>query len=296
MPPIRGISIKLQIFPSDMKEKDLYNITALVDGEIRNLAEEKKLREDIDKDPDLKFEYFIQSSVKNLIRERLKIMPAPVKVKRRLERKIVPRNLSNPILRLFPEIYLRKPMVAWGSTIVLLLALLLIYLNSTPIPEIRNYAEEQSGNTNMYIQAKHNFENILSGKLAPQFISHNPKKIREFFNKEGVKYQTYIPEIKDWSLVGAVVSVDHGEKFAHHVYSTHDGKLVYLFQVDESEINKKDFLTLTDDLISYLNSGNCYETTEGHLVTLLTRVKKNIFAVVSNGSPNEIETNLCQLK
>ena len=280
-----------------MKEnRDLYNIAALVDGEINDSSEAKRLKDEIENDPELKFEYFIQYSVKNLIRERLKISPAPVTVRKRLDRKIAPRNLSNAINRLLPEIYLRKPMVAWGSTVVLILALLLIFLNRTPVSEFRNYAGEQSGSTNMYIQAKHNFESILAGKLAPQFTSHNPEKIKEFFNKEGVKYKTYVHEIKSWNLIGAVVSVDHGEKFAHHVYSTPDGKLVYLFQVDEREIKKKDFLTLTDDLISYLNSGHCYESTEGGLVTLMTKVKGNIFAVVSNGSENEIENNLCQLK
>ncbi len=280
-----------------MKEnRDLYYIAALTDGEIKDPALEQKLREEIKNNPDLQFEFFVQSSIKNLVSQRLKISPAPDEVRQRLKRKIAPSSNAGLLSRLLPDIYFKKPMLAWGSSLVIILAVILILLNRTPVPEYKNFAEEQSGSSNMYVQAKHNFEDILAGKLAPQFTSSSPEKIKQFFADQGVEYKTYIPEIKDWKLVGAVVSTDHGEKFAHHVYSTPDGKLVYLFQVDESEIKKHDFLTLTDDLITYLNSGNCYESAEGSFVTLLTKVKENIFAVVSNGSPDEIENNICQLK
>lgn len=279
-----------------MKEnRDLYYIAALADGEINDPTLEKKLRDEISDNPNLQFEYFVQTSIKNLVSTRLKIAPAPVKVRLRLERNISPDRKKSLTSRLLPEIYFRKPAFAWGGTLAMILAVVLLFLNWPMKPELRNFASEQSGSSNMYIQAKHNFESILAGKLKPQFTSDNPEKIRQFFTEQGVLYKTYVPEIKNWSLVGAVVSTDHGEKFAHHVYSTPDGKLVYLFQVDESEIKKHDFLTLTDDLVKYLNSGNCYESTQGSFVTLLTKVKENIFAVVSNGSPDEIENNLCQL-
>ena len=279
-----------------MKEnRDLYYIAALVDGEIKDPSEEKKFRDKIENDPELKFEYFVQSSIKNLVSERLKISPAPVKVRNRLERRISPEHKSDLISRILPKIYFAEPMIAWGSTIIVIVAIALIIFNRPSNPEFKNFASEQRGSTNMYIQAKYNFKNILAGKLSPQFTSANPDSIKEFFTERGVAYQTYVPVIKDWKLVGAVVSVDHGEKFAHHVYSTANGKLVYLFQVDETELKKHDFLTLTDDLITYLNSGKCYEYTEGNLVTLLTLRKGNIFVVVSNSTPDEVKNNLCRL-
>jgi hypothetical protein len=280
-----------------MKEnRDLYYIAALADGEIKDPSQEQKLRDEIRNNPDLQFEYFVQTSIKNLVSTRLKIAPAPVKVRQRLERKISPKSEKSLTSRLIPEIYFRKPAAfAWGGTLVVILAVVLTLLNLPRVPGYKNFAIEQSGSSNMYIQARHNFENILAGKLAPQFSSDSSEEIRQFFTEQGVAYKTYVPEIKNWKLIGAVVSNDHGEKFAHHVYSTPDGKLVYLFQVDEADIKKKHFLTLTNDLLTYLDSGKCYESTEGSFVTLFTKVKENIFAVVSNGSPDEIENNLCQL-
>lgn len=279
-----------------MKEnRDIYFIAALVDGEIKDNDEKKRLREKIDSDPELKFEYFVQSSVKNLVSDRFRVSPAPLQVRKKLERKIAPAERSGLISKFLPHIYFDNPVVAWGSTVVLILAVALIMFNRTLPPEYKNFAAEQKGSSNMYIQAVNNFESILAGKLSPQFTSDDPDRIKEFFTEHGVAYTTYVPEIKNWKLVGAVVSADHGQKFAHHVYSIPGGKLVYLFQVDESEVEKHDFLSLTDDLISYLNTGKCYETSQGNLVILLTRVKENIFAVVSNGTPGEIENNFCPL-
>lgn len=279
-----------------MKEnRDTYFIAALVDGEIKDPAEEKRLQNEVEENPDLGFEYFVQSSIKKLVSSRLGISPAPSKVRTRLERKISPGYHYNFISKLLPEMFFTRPLVALGSAVVMITAIILIIFNISPNTGYKNFAAEQSGSGNMYIQARSNFENILAGKLAPQFTSDNPARIMEFFKENGVAYPTYIPEIKSWHLIGGVVSVDHGEKFAHHVYSTPGGKLVYLFQVNEAEIKNHGYLTLTEDLIAYLDTGKCYECEDGSLVTLFTKVKGNIFAVVSNDSPIEIENKFCQL-
>jgi predicted DNA binding CopG/RHH family protein len=279
-----------------MKEKrELYYIAALVDGEIKDSTEENKLRAQIENNPELQFEYYVQRSIKTLVSERLKLNPAPAKVRKKLERKISPEYKSRFVFNFLPEIFISRPLIVWGSSIVLVLAVILIILNRTPQSEYKNFVLEQSGSDNMFIQARQNFEKILTGKLTPQIASDNPEKIKKFFTEQGVSYPTYIPEINGWKLIGAVVSEDHGKKFAHHVYSTENGKLVYLFQVDEEDIKKYNYLTLTKDLISYLDSGNCYESTENGRVTLMTKLNKNILAVVSNSSKDEIENNLCQI-
>jgi len=147
----------------------------------------------------------------------------------------------------------------------------------------------------MFIQAKNNFNSILSGKLAPQLTSANSEEIKNFFSTKGVKYSASVPNLKDWKLLGAVVSEDKGEKFAHHVYVGKNGELAYLFQVDESYISTHAIVTLSDDLVKYLDAGNCYTSEADGSVTLFTKLDNNICAIVSNGNPREIEKSFCSL-
>ena len=147
----------------------------------------------------------------------------------------------------------------------------------------------------MFVQAKNNFNSILEGKLTPQLTSTSPEEIKSFFDKSGVKYSTMVPRIAEWSLLGAVVSEDKNEKFAHHVHVGKKGELAYLFQVDESYLYSHDIISLSDDLIKYLDEGNCYSSISKGSVTLFTKLNNNICAIVSNGNPKEIESTFCSL-
>ena len=161
--------------------------------------------------------------------------------------------------------------------------------------EKKDFAVEQLGSKNMFVQAKNNFNAITTGKLLPQLTSQNADEIKNFFNDNGVKYSTLVPNVADWNLLGAVVSEDQGEKFAHHVYVSKDGKLAYLFQVDESYLYNHEIISLSDDLIKYLDDGNCYSYESEGSVTMFTKLDNNICAVVSNGNPKEIENLFCSL-
>ena len=93
--------------------------------------------------------------------------------------------------------------------------------------EKKDFAVEQLGSKNMFVQAKNNFNSITEGKLVPQLTSKSADEIKNFFINNGVKYSTLVPNLADWNLLGAVVSEDQGEKFAHHVYVSKDGFLIF---------------------------------------------------------------------
>jgi len=145
----------------------------------------------------------------------------------------------------------------------------------------------------MLVQAKNNFNSIKEGKLFPQFFSNNAEEIKNFFNENGVKYSTFVPNAINWILIGAFVSEDQGEKFAHHVYAGKKGELAYLFQVDESFLYSQEIISLSDDLIKYLDDGNCYYYKSEGSVILFTKTDNNICAIVSNGNPEELENSFC---
>jgi hypothetical protein len=177
----------------------------------------------------------------------------------------------------------------------LILVAVIVILNQNSKNEIPDLAAEQYGSENMFVQASSNFNSILSGKLAPQIVTDDADNIKKFFTANGVKYSAHIPKCEKWKILGAVVSEAGGEKFAHHVYANDKGKLVYLFQVDESYLNKSEVIKLSEHMMKYLDEGNCYIIVKNDQTTLMRKMDNNICAIVSNASKTEIENLFCSL-
>jgi len=278
-----------------MMDIKLDMIDAYIDGEIKDELIEKELLSRINTDKDFAIEYNVHSLVKNLIKEKVVYQQTPAKVKARILKSIGSTTKVHSEKRSFFADLFERPSFSFATALVVVFAIVLIIINRPGIVEKKDFAVEQLGSKNMFVQAKNNFNSIAEGKLLPQFTSQNADEIKNFFNDNGVKYSTLVPNVADWNLLGAVVSEDHGEKFAHHVYVSKDGKLAYLFQVDESYLYSHEIISLSDDLIKYLDEGNCYSSISKGSVTLFTKLNNNICAIVSNGNPKEIESTFCSL-
>jgi len=269
-------------------------ITALVDNEINDPMVKQDVLSRIESDTSLAIDYKAQLLIKNLVKEKVEWKKTPDKVKAKVFKKINSNAKVNTSTSILSDLF-ERPAFSFATAFVVILALVLILLNR-PEPTVeKDFAVEQFGDDNMFIQAKNNFNSIIEGKLAPQMTSENSGEIVKFFNDNGVKYSTSVPEKKNWKLLGAVVSEDKGEKFAHHVYVSKDGKLAYLFQVDESYLNNREIIKLSDDLIKYLDDGNCYTSKSEKSITLFTKIQNNICAIVSNADQKEVEKTFCSL-
>lgn len=268
-------------------------ITDLVDNEITDELIKKEVEELCENDSSLMFDFRVQKLMKSLVSERCKIVHTPDAIRKKILKQISPKaerkNLS------FIENIFYRPSFAFG--IILFITLVTIFYMSNKSTEVAEkiFALEQFGEDNMFVQAKNNFKSITEGKLSPQFISNNPNQIDKFFKESGVKYPTKIPVYNEWGLLGAVVSEDKGEKFAHHVYANEEGKLVYIFQVDEVYLEKHKILILSDDLLKYLNAGNCYRFSEENTTVILSKTENKIFAVVTNEELNKIDEYFCKI-
>ncbi len=270
-------------------------ITALVDGEITDANLKQKLFSKIESDKEFAIDFKMQSLVKNLIKEKVIFQKTPDKVKSKILKSIGSQTKFEPARKSFFSELFEKPAFSFATAFVVVLAIFLIVINRPVDVENKNFAIEQLGKDNMFVQAQNNFSSILHGKLAPQLASKSADEIKNFFVTNGVKYSTSVPNILDWNLLGAVVSEDKGEKFAHHVYVDKEGKLAYLFQVDESYLNDHEIISLSDDLIKYLDNGKCYTSVTDSSVILFTKVNHNICAVVSNANPKKVEEMFCSL-
>jgi len=270
-------------------------ITAFVDGEITDANLKQAIYSRIESDKDFAIEYKVQSLIKNLVKEKVVFQKTPTRVKAKILKSIGSQtNVQSEHKSFFSELF-EKPAFSFATAFVVVLAIALILINRPANIENKNFAIEQLGNDNMFVQAQNNFNSIVQGKLAPQLASKSADEIKKFFSASGVKYSTSVPNILDWNLLGAVVSEDKGEKFAHHVYVDKEGKLAYLFQVDESYLYSHEIISLSDDLIKYLDDGNCYTSITDNSVTLFTKVDNNICAVVSNANPKQVEELFCSL-
>lgn len=279
-----------------MMEKISKDLTAaLVDNEIHDESLRNQLVSRMENDADLKYDYMVQSLVKNLIKEKVRYVETPEKVRQKVIKKIMPRELRSEKGFGFISGLLSRPAMSFATAVIIVFAVILIILNRPGVIEQKDFAIEQFGDDNMFIQARNNFRSILEGKLAPQLTSSNPDEIKNFFQSSGVNYATIVPEMPKWDLIGAVVSEDRGEKFAHHVYANNEGELVYLFQVDETYLQTHEIIKLTDDLLNYLEQGNCYVSELDNYITLMSKSENNIYAVVSNASITDISQNFCSL-
>lgn len=270
-------------------------VTALVDGEVTDAALKQEIFSKIESEKDFAIEYKVQPFIKNLVKEKVVFQKTPEKVRVKILHSIGSEKNKISTKKSFLTDLFEKPSFSFATAFVVILAIVLIILNRPGAVEKKDFAIEQLGNDNMFIQAKNNFNNILEGKLTLQLKSTNPEEIKKFFAHSGVKYSTMVPSIAEWSLLGAVVSEAKGEKFAHHVYVGKKGELAYLFQVDESYLYDHEIISLSDDLIKYLDEGNCYSSISKGSVTLFTKLGNNICAIMSNGNPKEIENTFCSL-
>ncbi|MCX7611904.1 MAG: hypothetical protein N2043_09990 [Ignavibacterium sp.] len=271
--------------------KDL--ITALVDNEIKDENIQKELNELISSDSQFRYEYDVQSLCKKLVREKVKKVKAPEYLREKILSEIKPKETiaikkHNFLLNIF-----YKPAFTFATALVIIISIILIVVNrfdNSKPPEI-DFSKLDSDN--MLLQAVNNYNLILNGKLAPQYVSDNSKEICNFFSKNGVHYSTIVPEFKEWKLLGAVVSEDKGIKLAHHVYAGKNNQIIYVFQVDKDYVNK--VIKIDSDLLEYIESGNCYSKEYSNNLIILTEIDHNIFAIIANDDFNYVKNNFCSL-
>ncbi len=270
---------------------DLTNekITALVDNEIKDSIEAEKLKKAISENDKLLFEYNVQSSVKNLLRERFAGQKAPEHLRETVIRSTI-KSHKNSVVETKKSFDIwsifRSPQFAFA---VLILIAAVFYFNSDSTVDPVKLFNEQTGNFNMAIQAERNFESIIKGELKVQIASDNPEELKAFFKQNGVNYVCRIPTFEDWNLVGAVVSEDKGQKFAHHVYAGDNGKILYLYQVEKKYFTSDKVLDLSDNMMRYLSDGNVVKVDQSDHNTFMWMSEKNIYSLVSNENTNLIE-------
>lgn len=117
-----------------MKTKTSENITAFVDNELKNNKQEKELSDKIETDAELKFEYQIQNSMKNLLQKRFAEQKAPEHLRSKVLYSIrteVPASRSNQSIGIFEQLkqLLNPGKIQFAFGMAIILAALLFFSN-----------------------------------------------------------------------------------------------------------------------------------------------------------------------
>ncbi len=273
----------------------LEQITALVDGELKDKDKKEKINSLVNESKELNVEYKIQSIIKNTVRSKIKVTETPAYLKENVLKQII-----NEIPQKQPETkkesskifgYFIKPAFALASVIFVFA---LVYVLSKGGDNFQEIAAQQQGANNMYVQALSNFQSIVEGRIQPQITSNDPEEIQNFFKQQGVKYNTYVPNFDNWNLIGGVVSKDKEEILAHHVYKDSEGKLLYFYQADIGCFEKHGTLNLSEDLLKMFEKGKPYKNNLNGKNILMWKYDGKILTAVSNGSLASIENKIIQ--
>ncbi len=267
---------KMKNDKSDIFEK----LTSLIDNEDLDENLKSSLLQKIDEDAEYNFEYNIQRSAKKVVQDRVRAIPAPDHLRARIINSIKP-EVKSPkfsLQELFNP-FINRPAAAITAAVIFTIAVIFFQFKG----------EVDFTETDMFAQAEANFDDIMAGKLIPQKLCNSSKEVKDFFNNAGVKYATIVPEFPDWNILGAVVSNEHGEKLAHHVYTDNDGHVIYLYQVCEDQLSEEKLVQLSPYLLNKCKTKRFIKFTSDTHSTYLFLHNNNIFALVTNDDDSKIE-------
>lgn len=272
-----------------MESKEVLElITALVDNEIETKEKTREIKSLIEKSEELNFEYQIQNFIKTTIHTRIPKIETPQHLRNQVIRKLLS-EINSETEQQKPKPawskWIFKPAFAFSIFIIVFLAIFLFTKNNLH----ENIIREQNGEANMFIQALHNFQNLVDGNASAQLHPTNTEELKNYFKKNGMTYEANIPLAKNWYLAGASVSEFKGIKLAHNMYRNSSGKLAYLYQANEDFLVHQKILNLSDDLIKLINEGKSFRYNDKGKSVIIWKCKKNICILVSNDNLDKLD-------
>lgn len=265
-------------------------ITSYVDNELKDQNLIDEVKDLINNNEIVRSEYFIQSNIKNLLKERFTNQTAPDYLKKRIINNI--HFISTPVKKeKTKNIFINQIFeIRFAFAILALIVfILLVSMPFTPKLTTEILVAQQAGDNNLLVQTHNNFRNLVAGNLKAQHIALNREDLNDYFKNSGVKYSTSIPACPSWKAEGAVISEIDGLKLAHSIYKNDKGELLYIFQVDNKMIGEKSKLCMSDDLQNYISEGNYLKVKRNDCSIVIMKYGNNILAAASNSDLENID-------
>lgn len=303
--PARGAFFFERNVGAMFTSKELHEqITAYVDSSIDTAAYRSKVEGTIGTAPEGRREYEAELAPKLVVRDKSARPASSNGVRGSLESGITKGGDAAPPTRVEPEPkvgFLAGFYADFVSSIGIVLALGLvglgIYLlvgmgpsepgklvvaadDIDPAPA----AKPRTTPENFLNQASKNFRSILRHELGVAIESSDAKEVLDYFKTEGVTSAVELLPVRATLVGGLVMKQGPGEalKSPHAIWQKGE-TLVYLWQIEESALQKGDVFYLTPDALEKLDKGEkMWQEFDGAQTLVAFKRGSQIFVVVAN--------------
>jgi RNA polymerase sigma-70 factor (ECF subfamily) len=238
----------------------------------------------------LKNEIEYQSFVKNMIAKNISIQSVREVIKLKLVNKYAS-ELKDEIKKTSsPE---RRSIVRVATFAMVILLTILILLFRPTLENPAEYAAQQIGEDNIFVQLKNNYSLFVDGNSDSDLIIGDESKIKEFLSTADLKYKSIFPKFTGWDIESLFITSYKDVRLTNLIFNNEAGRNLYLYLVPLQFLEQGKIFQLTPELMEYLNSYNCYSFRDGTTFYVLKKTGGHILGFALENPQKEEIIEIC---
>ena len=184
-------------------------------------------------------------------------------------------------------------MVVGATVAMFILIAVLIFIFKPAIVNPGEFAEQQSGEDNIFIQLQNNYSLFNQGLFNESLILSDAESLKALLSSSGSGNETILISLPGWNLKGFVLTEFKGHKLVNLFYENGNGKILYSYLVPLNLIEETHTFKLTRNLLEYLELGNCYSSRKANTVYLLKRSVNYILGFALEKPERKLMIDIC---
>ena len=267
---------------SEITRDDKKNIIVIVDKHIN--AEQNDDKQNFES------EIEAQLYVKSLFKKYIFVQSIRPAIQKKIAGKFAP-QLKNEIEKLNSSE--GRGIVAAATVAMIIFAAVFIFVKGPGIVNPVNLADEQKGENNILVQLEKNYELLIDHKFDSLMVNLDDNPAEKYLRESVPGNQPVILNLDGWYLSDYFIREFNNTKLINLIYKNNSGSILYTYQVPTRLIEKENSITLTEDLLDYLHSENCFVTRKGETIYLLKIINENIIGVAGRNLDKNLLAEIC---
>ena len=189
-----------------------------------------------------------------------------------------------------------KRLITGATILMIIVAAVLIIFYRPDIANPEELVKKQQGKNNVLVQLEKNYNLLLEHKFDSLKVNIQTGIIDQQLNEAAPEYKPVFLIINGWYPKEYFITDYDNVKFINLIYQNDKNKILYTYQVPLNLIGKGKSFKLSDDLLNYLNSENCFVTGNGGTTFLLKIMSGNILGVAAHNPDKELLAGICNQK